>query len=53
MIEKDSSISNISIQEDKKSESISINIQRDKEKSLNTKSNSNVVDFHYPDSEVK
>lgn len=53
MIEKDSSISDISIQEDKKNESISINIQRDKKKTLNAKSNGKIVDFHYPNSEVK
>lgn len=53
MIEKDSSISDIFIQEDKKSESISINVQRDKKKSLNTKSNNKIVDFHYPNLEVK
>ena len=53
MIESDSTISNISIQEDKKGESLSINIQRDHKRNLNTKAKSNVVDFQHYNSEVK
>ncbi len=53
MIEKDSTISNISVHEDKKSGSISINIQRDKKINLNTKESSNIVNFQHYNSEVK
>lgn len=53
MIENDSSISNISIKEDKKSDSISINIQREEKVKLATKADNNVVDFLHYNSEAK
>lgn len=53
MIKNDSTIYNITMQEDRKKESISINVQRDNKKGLNDKVNSNIVKFRRDNSEVK
>ena len=53
MIKNDPTIRNITMQEDRKKKSISIDVQRDNKKGLNDKTNNNTVKFRRDNLEVK